>query len=344
MEEKPVLAVTMGDPAGVGAEVIVGAYEAGRRDADLLVVGDAAVVRTAVEVTDADVDVRSVSDVADARFEVGTLDVLDLTPVEDHEWGVLSKEYGVASLAYVERAIDLAVDGDVDGIVTAPINKQATRMAGSEHAGHTGLLADRTGVDDYSMMLIESGLRVTHVSTHVPLREACDLVTTENVLDTIRVTREGLLDLGLSEPHIAVAGLNPHASDGGLLGDEERTEIEPAVERAREEGINVEGPESPDTVYVQAARGMYDCVVSMYHDEGHIPIKMLGFSEGGEVSGVNMTIGLPIVRTSVDHGTAFDIAGEGIASPRSMVDAIEAAAAAVENRRARGTNPTDHSR
>ncbi len=337
MEEKPVLAVTMGDPAGVGAEVIVGAYEAGRRDADLLVVGDAAVVRTAVQVTDADVGVRSVSDVADARFEVGTLDVLDMTPVEDHEWGVLREEYGAASLGYVERAIDLAVDGDVDGIVTAPINKQATRMAGSEHAGHTGLLANRTGVDDYSMMLIESGLRVTHVSTHVPLREACDLVTTENVLDTIRVTREGLLDLGLSEPHIAVAGLNPHASDGGLLGDEERTEIEPAVERAREEGIDVEGPESPDTVYVQAARGTYDCVVSMYHDEGHIPIKMLGFSEGGEVSGVNMTIGLPIVRTSVDHGTAFDIAGEGIASPRSMVDAIEAAAAAVENRRARGT-------
>ncbi|MGA9399931.1 4-hydroxythreonine-4-phosphate dehydrogenase PdxA [Haladaptatus sp.] len=338
MEEKSVLAVTMGDPAGVGAEVIVGAYHTGHEDADLLVVGDAAVVRKAVEVTGADVDVRSVSDVTDARFEVGTLDVLNLNPIESHEWGILRKENGVASLAYVERAIDLAVDGDVDGIVTAPINKQATRMAGSEHAGHTGLLASRTGVDDYSMMLIESDLRVTHVSTHVPLREACDLVTTENVLDTIRVTREGLLDLGLSEPRIAVAGLNPHASDGGLLGDEERTEIEPAVERAREEGIDVEGPESPDTIYVQAARGRYDCVVSMYHDEGHIPIKMLGFSEGGEVSGVNMTIGLPIVRTSVDHGTAFDIAGEGIASPRSMEDAIEAATKAVENRRTRGNH------
>jgi 4-hydroxythreonine-4-phosphate dehydrogenase len=338
MDQKPLLAVTMGDPAGVGAEVIVGAYDAGHEDADLLVVGDAAVVEKAVEITDIDVDVRSVSDVTDARFEVGTLDVLDLNPIEDHDWGVLREEYGTASLAYVERAIDLAVDGDVDGIVTAPINKQATRMAGSEHAGHTGLLASRTGVENYSMMLVEGDLRVTHVSTHVPLREACDLVTTENVLDTIRVTQEGLLDLGLSEPRIAVAGLNPHASDGGLLGDEERSEIEPAVSNAREEGIDVDGPESPDTIYVQAARGAYDCVVSMYHDEGHIPIKMLGFSEGGEVSGVNMTIGLPIIRTSVDHGTAFDIAGEGIASPRSMEDAIDVATAAVRNRRARDTH------
>ncbi|MFH5800674.1 4-hydroxythreonine-4-phosphate dehydrogenase PdxA [Haladaptatus sp. CMAA 1911] len=338
MDGKPFLAVTMGDPAGIGAEVIAGAYDTGHETADLLAVGDAAVVEKAVEITDVDVDVRSVSDVADARFEAGTLDVLDLNRIEDHEWGDLREEYGTASLAYVERAIDLAVDGDVDGIVTAPINKQATRMAGSEHAGHTGLLASRTGVEDYSMMLVEGDLRVTHVSTHVPLREACDLVTTENVLDTVRVTREGLLDLGLSEPRIAVAGLNPHASDGGLLGDEERSEIEPAVSEAREEGIDVEGPESPDTVYVQAARGAYDCVVSMYHDEGHIPIKMLGFSEGGEVSGVNMTVGLPIIRTSVDHGTAFDIAGEGIASPRSMEDAIEVATTAVRNRRARGTH------
>ena len=230
MDGKPLLAVTMGDPAGVGAEVIVGGYDAGHENADLLVVGDADVVENAVEITDVDVDVRAVSDVAEARFEVGTLDVLDLNLVEDHEWGDLREGYGTASLAYVERAIDLAVDGDVDGIVTAPINKQATRMAGSEHAGHTGLLGEpnrRRGLLDE--MLVEGDLRVTHVSTHVPLREACDLVTTENVLDTIRVTREGLLDLGLSEPRIAVAGLNPHASDGGLLGDEERSEIEPAV-------------------------------------------------------------------------------------------------------------------
>lgn len=339
-ERRPRLAITMGDPAGVGAEVTVKAYSDIADMAEVLVVGDPDVVREAARVCDVDLDVHTVMEPSAARFADDVLDVLTVEGVAvaptDHEWGALREEYGAASLAYVERAIELAQAGDVDGIVTAPINKQATRLAGSEHAGHTGLLADRTGVDDYSMMLVEADLRVTHVSTHVPLREACDLVTEENVLDTIRVTRDGLRDLGIGDPTIGVAGLNPHASDGGLLGDEDLEEIAPAVEAANAEGIDAEGPESPDTVYVHAARGAYDCVVSMYHDEGHIPIKMLGFSESGEVSGVNMTIGLPIVRTSVDHGTAFDIAGEGVASPRSMVDAVRVAATAVRNRRARG--------
>jgi 4-hydroxythreonine-4-phosphate dehydrogenase len=326
----------MGDPSGIGAEISVEAYETARDTADVIVVGDVDVMRKAVRACDTDFAVNAIDNVAEAQFEVGVIDVIDLDNVDsaNHDWGVLREEYGKASLEYVERAIDLAVDGDIDGMVTAPINKQATRMAGSEHAGHTGLLAARTGVTNYSMMLVEEHLRVTHVSTHVPLREACDLVTTENVLETIRVTRDGLRDLGVENPTIAVAGLNPHASDGGLLGDEDFEEIEPAVDRARDEGIDAVGPESPDTVYVQAARGNYDCVVSMYHDQGHIPIKLLGFSEGGEVSGVNMTVGLPIVRTSVDHGTAFDIAGRGIASPQSMVDAIKVAATAVRNRRA----------
>lgn len=332
MDGTPRLALTMGDPGGIGAEVIAKAYPEARADADLLVVGDADVMREAIPDGAIDLGVRSIPNVADAAFEPKTIDVLDLDNVANHEWGALRKDFGAASLEYVERAIELALAGDVDGIVTAPINKQATRMAGSEHAGHTGLLADRTDVADYSMMLVEDDLRVTHVSTHVPLRDACDLVTTENVLETIRVTRDGLLDLGIDDPSIAVAGLNPHASDGGLLGDEEVEEIEPAVAAAREEGIDAEGPESPDTIYVRAARGEFDCVVSMYHDEGHIPIKMLGFSTGGEVSGVNMTVGLPIVRTSVDHGTAFDIAGEDIASSKSMKDAVEVAATAVRNR------------
>lgn len=327
----------MGDPSGIGAEVSVAAYETARDIADVLVVGDADVMRKAARACEVDVAVNAIDGVSEARFEAGVLDVIDLDNVDsaNHGWGDLRGEYGKASLEYIEHAIDLASDGDIDGMVTAPIHKQATRKAGSEHAGHTGLLAARTGVTNYSMMLVEEHLRVTHVSTHVPLREACDLVTIENVLDTIRVTQDGLRDLGLDDPTIAVAGLNPHASDGGLLGDEDLGEIAPAVERARDEGIDAKGPESPDTVYVQAARGEYDCVVSMYHDEGHIPIKLLGFSEGGEVSGVNMTVGLPIVRTSVDHGTAFDIAGQGIASPQSMVDAIKVAATAVRNRRTR---------
>ncbi len=324
----------MGDPSGIGCEISVKAYEEARDVADIIVVGDADVMRKAMQICDVDFAVNAIDAVSEARFEASVLDVLDVDNVDstNHDWGDLRKEYGKASLEYVEHAIDFASDGDIDGIVTAPINKQSTQMAGSDHAGHTGLLAERTGVMTYSMMLIEENLRVTHVSTHVPLREACDLVTTENVLDTIYVTQDGLRDLGFEDPTIAVAGLNPHASDGGLLGDEDLEEIVPAVERAQKEGIDVEGPKSPDTVYVQAARGNYDCVVSMYHDEGHIPIKLLGFGKEGEVSGVNMTVGLPIVRTSVDHGTAFDIAGEGIASPRSMIDAIEVAVMAVRNR------------
>ncbi|WP_394337268.1 4-hydroxythreonine-4-phosphate dehydrogenase PdxA [Halegenticoccus soli] len=324
--DKPLVGITMGDPAGIGAEVIAKAYPEAREHARLVVVGDADAMRGAVDVCGSDLEVRPISAVSEATDDPGALSVLDLDNVSEVAYGELREEYGRASLAYVERAIRLAQAGEIDAIATAPINKQATRLAGSEYAGHTGMLAAHTGTENYSMMLIEDDLRVTHVSTHVPLREACDLVTEERVLDTIRVTDEALRDLGVDEPTIAVAGLNPHAGDGGLLGDEDDDEIAPAVERAREEGIDARGPDSPDTVYVQAAQGAADCVVSMYHDQGHIPIKMLGFDGGAGVSGVNMTIGLPIVRTSVDHGTAFDIAGEGVASAASMVDAVRVAA------------------
>ncbi|MFU8866747.1 4-hydroxythreonine-4-phosphate dehydrogenase PdxA [Natronococcus sp.] len=337
--ERPVVAVTMGDPAGIGSEIIAAAYPALLEHANPIVVGDASVMRAGVDVSDADLEIEAVDAVADATFSESAVPVLDLDAVDDLEYGVVREDYGEASLAYIERAIELAVDGEIDAIATAPINKQSTRLAGSEYAGHTGMLADYTDTENYSMMLVEDDLVVTHVSTHVPLREACDLVTTENVLETIRVTDEGLRDLGIEEPTIAVAGLNPHASDGGLLGSADDAEIRPAVERAAAEGIDVHGPESPDTVYVQAARGSYDCVVSMYHDQGHIPIKTLGFSSDAAVSGVNVTIGLPIVRTSVDHGTAFDIAGEGIASEASLIDAVEVAADMAERRRERGGAP-----
>lgn len=319
---QPTIGVTMGDPAGIGPEVIVKAY---RRLLDLgrpIVVGDADVLAAATTVCESDLSIRRVEAVADATFDHDSIPVLDLDNVETLVRGEVREEYGAASLAYVERAIELAQTGEIDGLTTAPINKQATKLAGSTYAGHTGMLADRTDTDEYAMMLIESDLRVTHVSTHVPLREACELVTTANVHSTIRLTAEALSDLGIDHPTVGVAGLNPHASDGGLLGDAEATAIEPAVERARTEGIDAVGPESPDTVYVRAAQGEFDCVVSMYHDQGHIPIKMLGFSSGEAVSGVNVTIGLPIVRTSVDHGTAFDIAGTGIASERSLLDAF----------------------
>ena len=323
---RPIVGVTMGDPAGIGSEIVVAAYQRLLETVRPIVIGDADVVKAALDVRGSDLDVVAVDSVGASSFDADTISVLDLDNVDDLEYGVVREAYGAASLEYVERAIDLAIEDEIDAIATAPINKQATRLAGSEHAGHTGLLADRTGTENYSMMLVEDELRVTHLSTHVPLRDACDLVTEENVLETIRVTNRALGEMGIADPTIAVAGLNPHASDGGLLGDEDNAAIRPAVERAREEGIDASGPESPDTIYVQAADDAYDCVVSMYHDQGHIPIKMLGFAGGDAVSGVNVTIGLPIVRTSVDHGTAFDIAGEGIASEASLVDAVSLAA------------------
>jgi 4-hydroxythreonine-4-phosphate dehydrogenase len=335
------LAVTTGDPGGIGPEITLRAARDPPDGVEVLAVGDAEVMEKAAAVVEGPT-VRAITDPADARFEPGTLDVLDLDNVDvgAHEWGELRESFGAASLAYVECAIDLAIEGTVGGIVTAPINKQATRLAGSEHAGHTGLLAARTDTTEYTMMLVEDDLRVTHVSTHVPLREACELVTEGRVHTTIRVTVAGLRDLGVSDPEIAVAGLNPHAGDGGLLGDEDGAEIAPAVERARADGIDATGPLPPDTVYADAARGEYDCVVSMYHDQGHIPLKLLGFDDG-EVSGVNLTAGLPIVRTSVDHGTAFDIAGRGVASASSMTDALRTAATVARNRGLAGDGTGD---
>lgn len=336
----PIVGITMGDPGGIGPEVIVKAYDNLLSCSRPIVIGDADVIAAAIDVCDRSLSVERVASVSDASLASESISVLDLDNVDEISRGEVRRGYGAASLSYVERAIKLAQADDIDAITTAPINKQATKLAGSDHAGHTGMLADHTNTDRYSMMLIEDDLRVTHVSTHVSLREACDLVTTENVLETIRLTDAALRDLGVDSPSVATAGLNPHASDGGLLGDEDGEEIKPAVERAKNEGIDASGPESPDTAYVRAARGEFDCVVSMYHDEGHIPIKMLGFAGGSAVSGVNMTIGLPIIRTSVDHGTAFDIAGEGIASEQSLIDAVEVAISMVDKDDDRPTGAT----
>ena len=314
------IGVTMGDPAGIGSEVIVKSYPTLVESAAVVVIGDASVLADAADRFASALTVRPVDSPTEADADPEVLPVVDL------DNGELSEANGAASLEYVQRAIELAQAGKIDAITTAPINKQATRMAGSEYAGHTGMLADYTDTDDYSMMLIEDDLTVTHVSTHVPLREACSRLTVDDVASTITVTDDALRDLDIDDPSIAVAGLNPHASDGGLLGDEEADVIEPAVERVAERGVDVTGPHSPDTVYVRAAAGEFDCVVSMYHDQGHIPIKMLGFTGNDDaVSGVNVTIGLPIIRTSVDHGTAFDIAGDGVASEQSMIDAVATA-------------------
>ncbi|WP_135305578.1 4-hydroxythreonine-4-phosphate dehydrogenase PdxA [Haloarcula amylovorans] len=331
LTEKPLVAVTMGDPAGIGSEVIVKGYTDACQFARPVVIGDASVVERAIDICNSDLTVEVVETLDNPSVSTDAISVVDLRLIDSVEHGELREEYGTASLAYVERAIEAAQAGTVDAIATAPINKQATRMAGSEYAGHTGMLADYTDTDSYAMMLVEDALRVSHVSTHVSLREAVDQATTENVLDTIRVTDEALRQLGIDEPTIAVAGLNPHASDGGLLGSEDDEEIRPAIERATDAGIDAVGPESPDAVFKAGAQGAHDCVVAMYHDQGHIPIKMLGLTSESTVSGVNVTIGLPIIRTSVDHGTAFDIAGQGIAAESSLVDAVEMAAELAEN-------------
>jgi 4-hydroxythreonine-4-phosphate dehydrogenase len=330
---KPLVAVTMGDPAGIGPEVACRAAPQVVGFARVVVVGDAALLSTVADAVDAPLSVRRVETPAAATAEPTVLSVLDCGGVDDHEWGVVRADCGAASLRYVERAVDLATAGAVDAVATAPINKRATRLAGSDHAGHTGLLAERTGTEDYAMLLIADDLRVSHVSTHVPLRRACELVTTDRVATTVRLTDDALRELGVDDPSVAVAGLNPHAGEDGLFGETDREEVAPAVEATREAGVDVTGPVSPDTVYVRAARGEFDCVVSMYHDQGHIPVKLLGFDEAG-VSGVNVTAGLPVVRTSVDHGTAFDIAGEWVASERSMVEAVRVAADVARSRAA----------
>ena len=226
----------------------------------------------------------------------------------------------------------------VQAVVTAPINKKSLNMAGYHYSGHTEIFAEYTGTKDFAMLLASKSLRVIHVSTHCSLREACDRVKKDRILKVIRLAHEGMQQLGCLHPRIGVAGLNPHCSENGLFGTEEECEILPAIEEAKKEGLHVAGPESPDTVFVKCQAGQYDIVVAMYHDQGHIPLKLSGFKYNLQkdryesVSGINCTIGLPIVRTSVDHGTAFGKAGEGRANEESMVDAVFAGVMMAENR------------
>ncbi|KTG11458.1 4-hydroxythreonine-4-phosphate dehydrogenase [Haloprofundus marisrubri] len=326
--DKPIVGVTMGDPAGIGSEVIVKAYPEATDEANYVVLGDRDVMEDAVSACESDLELRTVSSVAEVRADSNTLDVLDFDNVDEIARGEIRGEYGQAGLDYVEDAIDLALEGTIDAMCNAPLNKKALELAGSDYAGHTNLLADRTETENYSMLLLQDNIRVTHVSVHVPLEEAIEQVTTENVLETLRVTKEGLEGLGIESPKIAVAGLNPHAGEGGVLGTQDGEEIEPAVEQAQSEGIDAAGPFAPDNIFNQAAVGRFDGVVAMYHDQGHIPMYVHGVLESGGVAGVNMTIGLPIIRTSTMHGTAFDIAGEGIADPDSILEALNTAAQA----------------
>jgi 4-hydroxythreonine-4-phosphate dehydrogenase len=333
--QKPIIGITMGDPASIGPEIAIKALLNDRIHAICrpLLVGDAGVFNDIVKRLKLPVVVNAISSVQAATFKPGTVDVLDLQNVDLGKlvFGEISAMAGNASFEAVKKVIDLAMAGEVDATVTGPINKKSINEAGHHFAGHTEIYAHYTGTKKYAMLLVEENMRVIHVSTHVSLRQACDLVKKERIIQVIELLHNGILQLGATNVKIGVAGLNPHAGDSGLFGTEDDEEIKPAVEEARKLGYDVDGPVPADTLFSKAATGTYGGIVAMYHDQGHIPFKLTGFKWNAEkkqmdsVKGVNITMGLPIIRTSVDHGTAFEIAGKGIASPDAMVLAIEAA-------------------
>ena len=343
---KPILGITMGDPASIGPEITVKAlsrpdlYERCRP----LVVGDACMMEKAKYLTGhGEMVIHPVQDVKDALFTPGTIDVLDMKLVDGEKLpvGQVSVEAGEAAFQYVKKVIEMANAGEVDGTVTNALNKEAINVAGHHFSGHTEIYAHYTETKKYCMMLAHQNMRVTHVSTHVSLREACNRVKKDRVLDVIRMSDRACKDLGIEHPRVAVAGLNPHCGENGLFGDEEIKEITPAIEAARAEGIDASGPYPPDSVFSKLRGGWYDIVVCMYHDQGHIPLKVVGFvynQEAGKwdaVEGINLTLGLPIVRVSVDHGTAFDQAGTGMANELSLMNAIDYAARLSRSRKAR---------
>ncbi len=313
----------MGDPAGIGPEIILKAlaHSEVREICRPIVFGDLTWMRREAEALGSDLRVVAAREMED---EVGPDTVLvrqatdaDLSGVHP---GELSGEAGRAAAQCVIAAAEAAMRGEVDALVTAPLNKEAIALGGYPYPGHTELLAEVTRTPRYGMLLVSRGLRVVHVSTHVSLREAIDRVRSARVLECIRMGDRACRALGLAAPRIAVAGLNPHAGEHGLFGVEEIEEIAPAIATAQAEGLGASGPHPPDTVFARAVAGEFDLVVAMYHDQGHIPVKLHGFD-----SGVNVTIGLPIVRVSVDHGTAFDIAGRGLAREQSLLEALRVA-------------------
>ncbi|WP_433279220.1 4-hydroxythreonine-4-phosphate dehydrogenase PdxA [Pseudonocardia xinjiangensis] len=329
----PLLGLTVGDPAGIGPEVTLKAAGDPRiADVRLIAIGSLEALRAAAAVVADAPALHAVATPAEARFEPGTLDVIAVPSDVAVPVGKLSAEAGQIAFEGVERAVALALAGEIDGIVTAPLNKEAIALAGHPYPGHTEILADLTGTTDFAMMLTALKLRVVHVTTHVGIRQMLERVTTERVLTTIRLADRALRDMGIDEPSVGVAGLNPHAGEGGLFGDEEAQVIIPAIEQAKAEGIAASGPWPADTLFGRAVAGDFDVAIAMFHDQGHIAVKVLGFE-----TGVNATIGLPIVRTSVDHGTAFDIAGTGRASADSLVEAITVGAAMAKARAAART-------
>jgi 4-phospho-D-threonate 3-dehydrogenase / 4-phospho-D-erythronate 3-dehydrogenase len=323
---KPVIGITMGDAAGIGPEIIVKALQNTSiyEQCNPLVIGDAKILERAARITNSRLTINPISDIKEATYQYGTIDCIDLDLLPaDLPFGQVSAAAGDAAFQFLKRAIELAKNGDIQAICTAPLNKEALHKGGHLYPGHTEILADLTGTKDYAMMLSSPKLKVIHITTHVGLIKAIEMINPERTYKVIKLAHETLTRAGKENPSIAVCGINPHAGENGLFGNgEEEEKLIPGIRKAQLEGINVTGPYPADTLFYRAVRGDFDIVVACYHDQGHAPIKVLGLE-----AGVNITVGLKggIIRTSVDHGTAFDIAGKNLADERSMIEAIRVA-------------------
>lgn len=326
--QSPLLGLTLGDPAGIGPEIACKALTDKRVQSRVIIIGDATAVRDTCRKFNSSMDIHILTNCSD--FKVGAINVFDMQILEhgSFEIGKVQKSCGLASYKYIEKSIELALENDIDAVVTNPINKEAMHLAGYDYPGHTEIFAEKCGIEEFSMLFLLKNVGVAHVTTHCSLRKAITLVTTDRVTATIKLLNNAMTELGIPNPRIAVGGLNPHAGEGGLFGDEEILEINPAIDLCKKAGITVSGPYPPDTVFMRAFRGEFDGIVAMLHDHGFVALKSLDFEHG-----VNITIGLPIIRTSVGHGTAFNIAGKGVASHESLIDAINAAERICQARR-----------
>jgi len=335
---KPIHAVTMGDAAGSGPEIVTKtlADPEVREMCRAVVIGDAATMEDALRITGAPGTVRAIGDVSEAGFEDDVIEVLDMKNIDLARLtrGRVDVMAGKASYEYIKLGAELTLAGTTDAIVTSAINKESLNKAGYHYDGHTGLLAELCGGPQVTMMLVAGDLRVCHVSTHVSMREALNRVRPERILKVIEIGAAAVRDMGIPNPRIAVPGINPHSGEDGLFGDEEPKYIMPAIEEARRRGYDVmDRPLPPDTAFFRANDGQFDLVIAMYHDQGHIAIKMLGIWLG-----VNVTLGLPIIRTSVDHGTNYGKAGKGTADPRSMIASMKLATVMARSKRAAGAS------
>jgi 4-phospho-D-threonate 3-dehydrogenase / 4-phospho-D-erythronate 3-dehydrogenase len=323
---KPIIGITLGDAAGVGPEIILKSLEKEEmyKMSRPLVIGDSKILERAKSFINSELIIETVSAerIQDLPYNFGTVYCLDLNLLDENlPVGQVSPEAGHAAFEYLATAIELAKENKIDAICTAPLNKEALHKGGHKYPGHTEILADLTNTEDFSMMLSAPNLKVIHVTTHVGIIDAVKMINPERVYHVIKLAHDTLKKSGIHSPKIAVCGINPHAGENGLFGyGEEEEKVIPGVEKAQGEGIDVVGPLPADTLFFRTVRGDFDIVVAMYHDQGHGPVKVLGLD-----AGVNITVGLPIIRTSVDHGTAFDIAGKGIADEKSLMEAIRQA-------------------